>query len=822
MQSPALDEVFATLDQLQVSSNHTWTLIAAALVLIMQAGFLLIEAGMSRSKNSINVAQKNVIDFLVSVSAFYLLGFGLMFGTSWAGLIGTDTFAFDGVEDWQYTFFVFQAVFAGTVATIMSGSVAERMKFHAYWIAAVFIVLVVYPVSGHWAWGNLLNGDNPAYLADKGFIDFAGSTVVHSVGGWVALAAIIILGARIGKFSENGEVNQIQGHSYVLATAGAIALWVGWIGFNGGSTTASDPAIAHIIFNTLVAACFGGLGGLVLGIMIDGYKVAHRPINGSLGGLVAITAGCDAVGAHGALVIGLSAGVLVVLSERFIERVLKLDDVVGAVSVHGVCGAWGTVLLAFFALPDKLVAASAWEQALVQLEGVGITFVWAFGVSLVFFKLVDMTLGIRVTAEAEITGLNVTEHGASLGTGALQESLIEMTRGQVNLSRRFDETSGDEAAELATLFNPFIAQVHSMVLGIRDHAEQMQKSSAGLERLSSQFRREAQGTSTLSVEVKDHASAMGENARDNRETATEILKEVTLITDSADGMSGEVASVTEAISGLMLAIKEISQNTDSTSEVTQQANTLSNEAVATMGALSDASREIETVIELIQKITLQTNMLAINASIEAARAGESGKGFAIVAAQVRSLAIETGNAAEEIKNRIGRMRNQSDDASSIIGQITGLMTTIHGAVESITTAVNSQREVTDDISNRMERASKSASTVARSIQHVQGQAAVVLERTKENEAKLGESIEVALSLQNSAESSAEDAENLTKEAESVADLSNALSGSMQGFILDNEETQQDRDWQEQEQHSSNAENTEDSTDETSARKATGS
>ena len=805
MQSPALEEVLATLDQLQNASNHTWTLIAAALVLVMQAGFLLIEAGMSRSKNSINVAQQNIIDFLVSVSAFYLLGFGVMFGTSWAGLIGTDSFAFSEVEDWQYTFFVFQAVFAGTVATIMSGSVAERMKFHAYWLSAIFIVLVVYPVSGHWAWGNLLNGDNPAYLADRGFIDFAGSTVVHSVGGWVALAGIIVLGARIGKFGENGEVNQIQGHSYVLATAGAIALWVGWIGFNGGSTTTSDPAIAHIIFNTLIAACFGGLGGLVTGLLLDDFKLAHRPINGSLGGLVAITAGCDAVGAHGALIIGLSAGVIVVFSERVIERVFKLDDVVGAVSVHGVCGAWGTVLLAFFAMPDKLAAPSVWAQAMVQLEGVTVTFIWAFGVSLAFFKLLEVTVGMRVTAEAEITGLNVTEHGASLGTGALQESLMEMTNGQVNLSRRFDETSGDEAGELAMLFNPFINQVHNMVLGIRNHAEQMQRSSAGLERLSEHFKREAEGTNTLSTEVRDHAEAMGDNARTSRETATRILEEVTLISDSAEGMSGEVTSVTEAISGLMQAIKEISVSTDSTSEVTEQANTLSNEAVATMGALSDASREIETVIELIQKITLQTNMLAINASIEAARAGESGKGFAIVAAQVRSLAIETGNAAEEIKKRIGRMRNQSDGATSIITQITGLMTTIHDAVESITTAVNSQREVTDDISSRMNRASQSATTVAQSIQHVKGQAAEVMEKAKENEAKLSESLTAARSLQNSASSSAEDAAKLTTEAESVASLSSALSGSVNEFILDDkddEEGQQDRDWTAAEQKAS--------------------
>lgn len=803
MQTYSIEDLAVSLEQIQISSNHTWTLTAAALVLIMQAGFLLIEAGMARSKNSINVAQKNVIDFLVSVSFFYLIGFGVMFGTTWGGFWGTDGFAFDQAEDWQYTFFVFQAVFAGTVATIMSGAVAERMKFHSYWMSAIFIVVLIYPVAGHWAWGNLLNSENSAYLADKGFIDFAGSTVVHSVGGWVSLAAIIILGARIGKFSPDGTVNVIQGHSYVLATAGAIALWVGWIGFNGGSTTSANPSIAHIVMNTLISACFGGLGGLFVGMAIDKVKIPHRPINGSLGGLVAITAGCDVVGVHGAAIIGLAAGVVVILSERVIERVLKLDDVVGAVSVHGVCGALGTVMLAFFATPDSLVAPTRMAQFLVQLEGVAVIFAWSFGTGLVLFKTLDLTFGMRVPEDHEIKGLNLTEHGASLGTGALQESLQEMTQGRVNLSRRFDDHSGDEAAELAVLFNPFIAQVHGMVLGIRDHAEQMQKSSAGLELLSGEFRRGSDSTRQLSTDVRDSARSMGDTAKRSRETAAQILEEVTLISNSAEGMSNEVTSVTQAVSGLMTAIKEISTNTDATSAVTKQANTLSTEAVATMSALSDASQEIETVVELIQKITMQTNMLAINASVEAARAGDSGKGFAIVAAQVRSLANETGNAAEEIKNRVGKMRSQSDDATSVISQITDLMTTIHSAVESITVSVNSQQEVTDDISSRMERASQSANTVAQSIQQVQGQAAVVMENACDNETKLATSLEAASSLKGSAESGARDAQTLTSEAESVAALSNALSDSVNKFILDgpetSAETSQDQDWEAVEQ-----------------------
>nr|WP_102884552.1 ammonium transporter [Phaeobacter inhibens] len=787
-----------SIDLLQNTSNHMWTMIAAALVLLMQAGFLLIEAGMARSKNSINVAQKNITDFLVSVSAFYLVGFGLMFGTSWGGFLGTDGFAFAEADDWQYTFFVFQAVFAGTAATILSGAVAERMQFSAYLLAALFIGLLVYPVSGHWSWGNLLNSENPAYLADKGFIDFAGSTVVHSVGGWVALAGIVVLGARHGKFNADGSANEIQGHSYVLATVGAIILWVGWIGFNGGSTTTADPAFAHIILNTILAACFGGVAGLLTGRVFDSVNIPHRPINGSLGGLVAITAGCDVVTVYGAVIIGLCAGACVVLSERVIERVLKLDDVVGAVSVHGVCGALGTVMLAFFALPGKLAAASPGAQAIVQLEGVVLSFVWAFGASLIFFKLLDMTIGVRVPKHDEMVGLNTTEHGATLGTGALQAQLQQMTENGVDLSRRLDESTGDEAAELAALFNPFITEVHHLVSGIEKRASQMQQSSIGLEQISCRFRKDASETSRLSAEMNRTAEDVVRSAQNNRQVADQILGQVSCISDSAKGMSGEVTAVSDAIGGLMQAVQEISDNTDATSSVTDEANHLSAEAVATMEALSEASHEIEVVVELIQKITMQTNMLAINAAVEASRAGDAGKGFAIVASQIRSLATETGNAAEEIKSRISRMRTQSDGATSVITQVTGLMSSIHEAVSGITEAVNSQRIVTQTISGRVESASEQASTVAQSIQQVRDQAETVKINAENNERRLSESAQSAQHLKTQAQIGAHDADNLADAAQSISGLSDGLNRSIGKFVLESKtEDRLDEQWEDE-------------------------
>lgn len=445
----------AQIDAQQTNSDHIWTMTAAALVLMMQFGFLLLEAGMVRSKNSINVAQKNISDFFLAVVVFYCFGFALMFGASTHGWFGslTELSLFDQMDEWPYTFFVFQAVFVGTAATIVSGAVAERMKFGGYLLMSCILAALIYPIFGYWAWGNLLNGDNPAWLADAGFIDFAGSTVVHSIGAWVGLAGIVVMGARLGRFGKDGKPIEIQGYSTVLSAGGAIVLLVGWIGFNGGSTTAGTPDFARVVANTVIAAAFGGIAAMGVGRAYDGLFNPTRSINGLLGGLVGITAGCFAVNPQGAAMIGLICGVVVVLSEEALLRIFKLDDAVGAVSVHGVCGAVGTLLVAFFALPDQLVAATRWEQFLVQAQGVAVAFLWAFPLAFAFFKATDMLIGLRVSEQEEHDGLNVAEHGASLGTGELQKVLAQMVTGDADLSTRLKVEPGDESGELAEMFN---------------------------------------------------------------------------------------------------------------------------------------------------------------------------------------------------------------------------------------------------------------------------------------------------------------------------------------------------------------------------------
>ena len=472
--------------QQQTNSNFIWTMIAAALVAFMQAGFLLLEAGMVRSKNSINVAQKNITDFIFSILCFYLIGFMLMFGTSAGGFFGWDStlFFWNQTEDWNYAFFVFQAVFVGTAATILSGAVAERMKYSAYLIMAVILSSFIYPIFGHWSWGNLLQ-ENSSYLIDGGFVDFAGSTVVHSIGGWVALAGVIIIGPRVGKFNADGSANPIHGHSYALATLGAIILWVGWIGFNGGSTTVGDPGFAHIISNTMLSATFGGFAATLIGRFHDGLFKPDRSINGVLGGLVGITAGCDVLNTHGAILMGLTSGIVVYYSAWIMEHKFKLDDAVGAVPVHGFCGAWGTVMLAIFAPEANLPTGNWLSQLFIQLQGLAIAFLWAFGLAYLTFKILQKTMGLRVSEEHEVEGLNSAEHGTTLGTGLLQQHLKDIVAGKGDLTKRLDTTTGDESAEVGWLFNQFIGNVQTFVKDIKQNAFDLRQASNDLTHVAS-------------------------------------------------------------------------------------------------------------------------------------------------------------------------------------------------------------------------------------------------------------------------------------------------------------------------------------------------
>ncbi len=399
----------AAVASVQTNLNYVWTLIAAALVFFMQAGFAMVESGFTRAKSACNIMMKNLLDFSMGSIAFWAIGFGLMFGATKTGWFGTSDFFLSewkgpDSDPWVLAFWMFQCVFAATAATIVSGAVAERIKFTSYLMYSFVVCAFIYPIFGSWAWGSLLHGNG--WLEAKGFIDFAGSTVVHSIGGWCALAGAIVLGPRLGKYGPKGEVRAIPGHNIPMAAIGVFILWLGWFGFNPGSTTTGDTSIAMIFVNTNLAAAAGVLAAMTISWIMFKKPDIGMSLNGALAGLVGITAGCANVSPTSSVIIGLIAGVIVVISVVTIDR-LHIDDPVGAVSVHGVCGAWGTLAAGLFNM-----GGTSMTIITTQLIGIGAAFVWAFGTAFILFKAIDIVFGLRITEEEELIGVDIAEHAA--------------------------------------------------------------------------------------------------------------------------------------------------------------------------------------------------------------------------------------------------------------------------------------------------------------------------------------------------------------------------------------------------------------------------
>ena len=396
------------------SVDTLWVLLGAALVIFMQPGFAMCETGLTRAKNAGNIVMKNVMDFAIGTPVFWIVGFGLMFGTDIHGLIGMPDFFF---RSWTsgdagyptMAYIIFQTAFCATAATIVSGSMAERTKFSAYCLYSLAISLLVYPISGHWIWGG-------GWLAAAGFHDFAGSTAVHMVGGICAAVGAKILGPRIGKYNEDGSVNAIPGHSLTLACLGVFILWFAWFGFNGCSTvsmTGDDTleAASHIFMTTNMAPAVAACTVMCFTWLRYGKPDVSMTLNGCLAGLVAITAGCDVVTVAGALAIGFFSGILVVLSVEFFDQKARIDDPVGAISVHGVCGAFGTLMTGLLAEKDGLLYTGDPHFFLVQVEGVVAVALYVTVVMFVIFHLIDHLVGLRVTPTEEINGLDFAEHG---------------------------------------------------------------------------------------------------------------------------------------------------------------------------------------------------------------------------------------------------------------------------------------------------------------------------------------------------------------------------------------------------------------------------
>ena len=390
-----------------------WVILASALVFLMQAGFLCLESGMTRSKNSINVAIKNLADFCLSTLVFWVFGFGLMFGLSYQGWFGVDLFAVDFAKAAPSltVFFLFQVMFCITSVTILSGIVAERMKFGAYLFVSVVVAGILYPIAGHWSWANLGGSGGSGWLAELGFVDFAGSTIVHSVGGWAGLALVLIVGPRIGRFGQKGGMRAIIPSNMPIATLGALLLFIGWLGFNGGSTLKLDETVPAILVNTVVGGCIGAISAGGLSYAVNNRLDVEQFINGALGGLVSVTANCFAVSTGSAALIGLVGGMIVVFFTQILET-LKIDDAVGAIPVHLGAGMWGTLATGLYSDLETLgTGLTRFEQIAVQGLGVLVYGVWTFGLAFLVFYAGNLVLRFRVSEETEIVGLNISELG---------------------------------------------------------------------------------------------------------------------------------------------------------------------------------------------------------------------------------------------------------------------------------------------------------------------------------------------------------------------------------------------------------------------------
>ncbi|MGE0776455.1 MAG: ammonium transporter [Sphingomonadaceae bacterium] len=752
--------------------DYGWLVIAGILVFAMQIGFLLLEAGTVRSKNSINVAMKNLADFFITTLCYAFIGFSLMFGGTHSGLFGwSDRLFLAGFDDLStLTFFFFQVMFCGTASTIVSGAVAERMRFTAYIAYTIVIAAVIYPIAGHWVWGGLLADTGQGWLEARGFIDFAGSTVVHVIGGVAALAAILALGPRIGRFTKDGQPVRIQGHSPVLTVAGVILLWVGWLGFNAGGTTAGSDDFGRALMNTLLAGAAGGAVAMIAGRIRDGYYIYDRSTNGVVGGLVAITAGCVADTTFGATWTGALGGLVAVFGADWIERRWKLDDAVGAVAVHAMAGAVGTVCVAFAAAPERL-AHDRLYQAVIQLHGTVTIAMFTF---LICFPLAYMAkrFGVmRVSAMDEMAGLNEAEHHARLGTADLQFVMAQLVRGDGDLSSRVAVETGDESAELAQSFNSFLDKLETEQRMI-DEQLHAHHANAQLEQARRE-RVEAERAHAEQVRLRDQARHAARRAEQLESVLANfdltisnairtLLNASTTLDQTAGALSSDVSvassdatsalhGASEALSNatavaaateeLSLSISSIAGQMDTVRQVTVDAAESGQKSVQLIESLRESAASITMVVEFIQSVASQTNLLALNASIEAARAGEAGKGFAVVASEVKNLARQTTGAAHEVKSRVDTIAQAVEGAIQAISTVAESIAVAEDAAISVAASAAQQSYSTSEIS---ERASQSAELSAeldsrlRSLSETNGRTSVSAEEVRQASQSLSE------------------------------------------------------------------------------------
>ncbi len=666
-----------------------WLALACVLVAGMQIGFLFLEAGFVRSKNSINVSMKNLADFVVAVLVFHIFGAAIMFGGGF-GLIGFDAGLLGYSGEGSVTLFLlFQALFCGTAATIVSGAVAERMRFSAYILLTIPLTALIYPMIGHWAWASYLpGGSGEGWLQQLGFIDFAGSSVVHLAGGAAALGILLVVGARDGRFdrgdgADDDAMRAIHGHSPILTGGGALILLVGWLGFNTGTLEPGSDDFARALSNTLLAGSAAACAAAVTGYYRDGYYRADRMVNGLLVGLVVITA--SAPYAHSLGAIGAAASIAVgsVFFADWLERTHRVDDAVYAVSVHGFGGFFGTLGVVFIVPADRLT-----HGFFTQF---GVQFLGAFSIGA--FALITMGLianamhargQLRVPLEDERRGLNLSEHRALLGNAELSRTLSKINSGDADLSTRLDVDPFEEGGDIAEELNAFLDRVQAAEKLAAD------KLRAEQDELANMVTRERNRADTTTEVLRDFQSDFGAlvqqlnaQARDLA-TGSERLaahshesgEQVDHASAQADATLSMAEQMAKGAQLLSETLELVGTRVADANAAATHADQASDRGAQIAGQLELSAKEIGKLVAMIKSISDKTGLLALNARIEAARAGEAGKGFSVVSSEVAQLSKQTQEASSEISAIVGSL-------SGLIGESIAQFRAIDASIETV-------------------------------------------------------------------------------------------------------------------------------------------
>jgi Amt family ammonium transporter len=540
---------------------------------------------------------------------------------------------------------------------------------------------------------------------------------VHSLGAWVALAAVIVIGPRIGRFDQNGNPIEITGHSPVLATMGCLVLWIGWIGFNGGSTTAGTPVFSHIIANTIVSGGIGGLFGMFLGRKMDGHYRPDRAINGVLAGLVGITAGCDAVTMWGAIAIGFTASAVCIAAHEVITHKFKLDDAIGAIPVHGFAGAWGTLAVAFFARPDKLATGERLSQFAIQAEGVILCFIWGFGLSYIILRIIDKFMGgLRVDREDEERGLNYAEHAATLGTGHVILGMKQAMSGETY--KPVDAHGGDEAAELAFHFNELMSRNHALIRGIAATSRDMVDAASDLQAISRDLSSQSATAADRAHQLHGNTEAVSHAMSEILTSAHDMESQTMRIAKAAQSTASLVNATANEIEAVTSGVTCITESTAETNAYIQDAVQKSQIGLEKAKQLQTVAEDIKTVLKLIADIAAQTNLLALNATIEAARSGDAGKGFAVVAGEVKLLAQQTAHAVEDIESRIMAIGEGANDVTTSMHGIDTVIEGLQAAAQAVTEATHAQNAASERLQSQMSLMATEAHSVTSDIQDI--------------------------------------------------------------------------------------------------------